>query len=923
MRYLWGDLEQAFEACQALTAEARERYLADLANNDSALFEELARLLKADQAAAVDSFFNRPAAEEMLSHQTLLAGTTLGNYHLKALIGEGGMGAVYLAEQKAPVQRQVAVKVIRALSTNPHLQRRFEIEIKTLARLNHPGIATVYYSGVTDSGNPYFSMEYVEGVTITAYCAANKVGVSERLRLFRDICEAVNYAHQRGVIHRDLKPANILVDQSGHIKIIDFGIAKAVQNEEGPEQSFQVTASQLTLPGGAIGTLGYMSPEQTLVGQADIDLRSDVYSLGVILYELLVGDLPIKRARLADLSWDQVFQLVRESKPQAPSRAVLEHEPFASEEMEQSPQSLNRLYRGELDWIVMKALENDADRRYQSALLLAEDCAHFLSARPVSAAPPSLIYQLKTYVRRNRLLAGATLLLLLGSFLGVLGLGVGLVVAREAQQASERDAKSAQETVQILRDFIASPSPKLYGQDVKVIDRLDIFAPTIKDLAVSDRIKGDLYHFVGAAYDATGSYENARRYFSRALDLRKNDPDLVHAALESEYELCEAYGTRSDNAEGIACYQRIIESNKAEPRNNRFIFLSMLQISKYQGSMSNLNKQKKILEDASEFHKTLLQGDKELEAHLNYHWGRYYANQGNSEKSVVHFEKAIGTSRASSEDKGFELSISLELAAEYIRAGKPELGKNTADLAIEGYEAHYSISHPSYFSGQLLYSDIFFALGDPWGRMAHFMSIYENVERVYGHEGRNFLRLLEKMQYTAEYVESDDLFLYLYDSYFTKYFNERRAGMREAMQLSILAKSLYKAGQHEEALSPALLAYEIHENLGLSAQADVAEIAHFIGMTYMRMDDYNKAAQWNCQAVSLAESAGGFDRTLFFSYVWVTSLVYSDFPEGPDELDTLIEQYEQAGDHWLVRAEHLKLFREKNKALLEEKRQRL
>jgi WD40 repeat protein/serine/threonine protein kinase len=365
-------------------------------------------------------------------------GTVLGPYKLIEPIGEGGMGTVYLAQQQEPVRRLVALKVIKAGMDSRQVLARFEAERQALALMDHPNIARVLDGGTTEHGRPYFVMELVKGVPITKYCDEHRLSVRHRLELFSDVCRAVQHAHQKGVIHRDLKPTNVLVaqyDGKPVPKVIDFGVAKAAAQP--------LTEKTLVTGFGAIiGTLEYMAPEQAEVNQLDIDTRSDIYSLGVLLYELLTGTTPLERKRTNTLGILEALRVIREEEiPTLSNRLSETNEmPTIAANRGTDPVRLTKLVRGELDWIVMKALEKDRNRRYETATGLATDVQRFLAGEAVQAAPPSAGYRLRKFVQRNRrevLITGVTTVAAAG---GVAGLAVSRALIARALH-SETEAK--------------------------------------------------------------------------------------------------------------------------------------------------------------------------------------------------------------------------------------------------------------------------------------------------------------------------------------------------------------------------------------------------------------------------------------------------------------------------------------------------
>jgi hypothetical protein len=329
-------------------------------------------------------------------------GTMIGRYKLLAKIGEGGFGVVYMAEQqKEPVQRKVALKIIKAGMDTREVIARFEAERQALALMDHANIVKVLDGGTTEAKRPYFVMELVRGAPITDYCDENNLSTADRLHLFIKVCKAVQHAHQKAIIHRDLKPSNVLVtlhDGEPVPKVIDFGVAKALGQKLTEKTLF-------TAPGQMIGTPAYMSPEQAEISQEDIDTRSDIYSLGVLLYELLTSATPFDREKLAKAALDEIRRMIRETEPPKPStrlQTLGDKLADVAKHRHTEPAALSRLVRGDLDWITMKCLEKDPRRRYETASGLALDLQHCLSNEPVIACAPSIAYRFGKLVRRNR-----------------------------------------------------------------------------------------------------------------------------------------------------------------------------------------------------------------------------------------------------------------------------------------------------------------------------------------------------------------------------------------------------------------------------------------------------------------------------------------------------------------------------------------
>jgi serine/threonine protein kinase/tetratricopeptide (TPR) repeat protein len=390
------------------------------------------------EAVTLDTRLSSP---DDLRDKALRANASIGPYKLLQLLGQGGMGEVWMAEQSEPVKRRVALKVIKAGIGSKEILARFEAERQALALMNHPNIARILDAGTTPEGQPYFAMELVNGKPLTTYCDDNRLSVDERLHLFDDVCQGVQHAHQKGIIHRDLKPGNILVtvaDGKAVPKVIDFGLAKAMESTQ------RLTDQSLfTGIGQILGTLKYMSPEQASFDIQDIDTRTDIYALGVILYELLTGSTPLDDSSIKGQAALKILEFIRDREPVKPSsklnNSTDEQVSTITGQRKTDSVRLNRVLAGDLDWIVMKSLEKDRTRRYESASGFAADIQRYLNNEPVMARPPSMNYRVRKFVRKNRLGVTAALLVLMALLAGISGTSLGLYRALAAERlANER-----------------------------------------------------------------------------------------------------------------------------------------------------------------------------------------------------------------------------------------------------------------------------------------------------------------------------------------------------------------------------------------------------------------------------------------------------------------------------------------------------
>jgi len=460
-------LEQACAGQPELRA-AIEALLAAHEKSENVLDKPLADLaptLDSDRERHSSKHFPEPAATADFRRDPVKGAVIAGRYTLQEKIGEGGMGEVWVARQTEPVKRNVALKLIKTGMDSRAVIQRFEQERQALAIMDHPNIAQVLDGGMTATGQPFFVMELVNGLPLTTFCDQAKLNPRERLELFVPICQAVQHAHHKGIVHRDLKPANILVtmiDGKPVPKVIDFGVAKATTGKLTDE-------SMATQFGAVVGTLEYMSPEQAGFSGEDIDTRADIYSLGVILYELLTGLRPIDSQRLRKAALTEMVRIIREEEPSRPSTRLSTNEslPSAAAMRHIEPKKLMALLRGDLDWVVMKCLEKQRERRYETANGLARDIQRYLDGEAVEACPPSIRYRLGKFLRRNKGPVLAASLLLLSLVGGIIGTSIGMNWAlrsaeaeRKANLESQRRQGQVERGSQILASVFADLDPR-------------------------------------------------------------------------------------------------------------------------------------------------------------------------------------------------------------------------------------------------------------------------------------------------------------------------------------------------------------------------------------------------------------------------------------------------------------------------------
>jgi serine/threonine protein kinase/tetratricopeptide (TPR) repeat protein len=573
--------ETIFAEALRLPPEDRHAYIAQVTAGNPELRQEVESLL---HSFATGEFLEVAASEHRPALHlsvplTEKPGDTIGRYKLLQKIGEGGCGVVYMAEQSEPVRRRVALKIIKLGMDTRSVIARFEAERQALALMDHPNIAKVFDAGATDTGRPYFVMELVRGMKITEFCDEQKLSTRARLDLFIQVCQAIQHAHQKGIIHRDIKPSNILVSVNDGVtapKIIDFGIAKATSGQQLTDKTVFTAFEQF------IGTPAYMSPEQAMITNADIDTRSDIYALGVLLYELLTGKTPFDSKQLLAVGLDEMRRTIREKEPQRPSTCVstLPGQDLSTTAQRRgldAPKLVSEL-RGDLDWIVMKALEKDRSRRYETANGLADDIQRHLNSEPVSACPPTRIYRLRKALRKNKLAFTAT-----AATVAALAIGLGMSTWRfvkerdaltravVAEQSAKEEKASAEAVLAFVRDkILAVGRPEGMGggvgKDVTLRDAIDRAESQISE-AFTNRplVEASVRNTVGESYIYLGQPLSAIPQLERALTARRESLGIeTEETVQTMTLLRRAYREAGKPFEFVPFYEQAFQAARAK-----------------------------------------------------------------------------------------------------------------------------------------------------------------------------------------------------------------------------------------------------------------------------------------------------------------------------------------------------------------------
>ncbi len=709
------EVQRLFDQAGRLQDAERQAFLRDACGSNEALRVEVTSLLRS--AGSSGRFLEGSAIEGILpglgsiSDPASLVGQTVGSYRIEQLVGVGGMGVVYLARQGNP-DRLVALKLLRPGLATPRLVQRLQDEAEVLARLHHPGIAQIFEAGCTslDSwAQPYFAMEFVDGESLLRYASARNLALPDRIELLARVCDALHHAHQHGVIHRDLKPQNILVvdeeagPRPGQPKIIDFGVAKVV-DEDDAARSDRITVDRL------VGTLAYMSPEQFEDPRGGVDIRSDIYAVGVIGCELLTGELPYD---LPSPSIGAAARTITEAAPIPPGRR-------------------SRALRGDLDIILMTALARAKELRYQSASGLAADLRHFLRSEPIAARPPSFWYQLSRHARRNKLLTATVAAAFLLLVAGAIGTSIGLVRARKAYDES-------QAVTAFLGRIIASANPYVAGKSDASMEEVVARLSRALDGEFQDNplVRATLQHFVGCTLRGQGRYDEAATQLRTALDTRRvllgpDDPQSIESMVMLADADRQAGALKESEAllvEALERRERLLGDRHPDSLD------TCLHLARTYIEMDRLQDARSLLEAAWKRSEAIRDDHDDLTLSLAYWIGTVRLDQGDFENAEPLLRRVYEARTETLGDSHLEsLAAASRLALAWLWLGR--MG-DARDLATRTYELQRSLlgdDHPDTINTAVALGEIAINEGHFEEAAGHFTAAAEGSRKHYGPE---------------------------------------------------------------------------------------------------------------------------------------------------------------------------------------------
>jgi serine/threonine protein kinase len=722
--------------------------LQDGFEDDFSLEEKLRTILSGEDNV---STIHEPVADWAELETTLRPGEKIGAYEVLESLGEGGMGVVVKAQQHKPVKRMVALKIIKSGMSSKRVLRRFQMEQQTLAGMSHPYIAQVFDAGVTENRRPYFVMEFIDGTPLDVFCDERKLDLQRRLALFIEVTDAIRYAHQRGIVHRDLKPANILVVESEGAfipKIIDFGIAKALH--AAPEAD----KSMLTQVGTTMGSPGYMSPEQARTNEVEIDTRTDIFSLGVILFELVTGFLPDSQEQFKARPLDEVLEMIIHKPAPRPSDLLKDCREQLGDILVNRTTNytkLRRAVKGDLDWIILKALEKDKSRRYETASAFQNDIEHYLKGRPVLAGPPGIGYQFKKFVQRNKVLVAAFSLLALSVIGGIVGTTQGFFSARQ-------EAETAKQTLSLLQEFLTSSRTAGPNQDLKVTELLDLFLQRLdRKENLDPEVMGSIKYTIASSYFHLSIFDKTEALLLENIAfLEENGGDFESLWLTKE-KLADFYWATRAIDRAIPLYQEILEHTEqlyGETHPNTLMAVE---------NVAAAYRDKRDFDQAKYLYDSILVHKAELEKQNINHYLHimesyaFFLSETNKNVDALELYEKLEESHKEEYREFSDRKIELlkELAREYKNVGDRERSLEIEKKLVETSERKYGRENVNTNSTKANYAWSLISFRQYEEALFLLEEVWEVEKKLYGNSHLNSINSLNSL--TRAYYEAGKL----------------------------------------------------------------------------------------------------------------------------------------------------------------------
>jgi non-specific serine/threonine protein kinase/serine/threonine-protein kinase len=783
-------------------------------------------------------------------------------YKLLEELGRGGMGSVFRAEQVAPIRREVALKIIKLGMDTRQVVARFETERQALAVMDHPNIARVFDAGATETGRPFFVMEYVRGIPIDEYCDRHRLSMRERLELFISVCHAVQHAHQKGVIHRDLKPSNILVAvQEEHPipKVIDFGIAKAIRHQ-------LVVQTLYTEQGQLIGTPEYMSPEQAEMSGLDVDTRTDIYSLGVMLYELLVGTLPFDPRTLRAAGYGEIQRIIRETEPPRPSTRVstlAAGGKAAAEKRKTEPGLMRKELKGDLDWIIMKAMEKDRTRRYATASELAADIERHLRHEPVTAGAPGTGYRLKKYIRRHKLGVAAGSLVLLAMLAGIAGTSAGLIKATRAEKKAREETQTAQQVSDFLVSlFKVSDPSEARGNSITAREILEKGSEKIEsELAGRPIIQSRIMETIGQVYQGLGLFSRAEPLLKKMLEIRKKEVGKNHYTVAlGKLNLAWLYQMQRRTAEaeplvreGVQTLEAILPGETWE-LSRGFLMLGIIHREKGEFAPAH-----EYLDRSLAICEKLFGPDHERVSYPLYHLGWLHKLNGEYGEAKKYYERALAIMEKSlGPDHPSVIWCLNDLAVVEDDRGDYSKAKDLYARALSSGEKIWGPEHPYLSSPLNNLGVLHWRLGEYKEAEFYYRRSLAIREKAYGPDSSYVAGALNNLGLVYQETGNYGLARRYYERALTIYEKSGggdNIGLAEILNNIAIVDSY--SGQYQEASVRFERALEISEKILGPDHPDIADLLLDYAPMLRVMGEYDKAEALYERALKIKEKVFG------------------------------------------------------------------